>query len=123
MATNVAQDMFSSLKMSFLRILHKSTYNTNSVCNIRTGFGEKKELTYKHPVEGSINRRGSKIFGERCSFRKGGLRWSTVFHAKLLKDANCVLRLVHSKAGGVVFELYAEVSSNGAEILGSEGFM
>lgn len=47
--------------------------------------------------------------------------WSTMFHAKLLKDVDCILRLVHSEVGGVAFKLNSEISLNRAEVVGSEG--
>lgn len=46
-----------------------------------------------------------------------------MFHAKLLKDADCILRLVHSEAGEVTFKLDAEISLNRAEVFGSVGSM
>ena len=46
-----------------------------------------------------------------------------MLHAKLLKDVECVLSLMHSKAGRVALELHSEVSLNRTEIVGSEVLM
>jgi hypothetical protein len=62
MTTDITHDMLSHLKMGFLRTLHKFAYNANGMCNVGASFSEKKELTNKHPVEGSINRRGGGVF-------------------------------------------------------------
>ena len=46
-----------------------------------------------------------------------------MLYAKLLKDVECVLCLVHSKAGRVALELHSKVSLNRTEIVRLEVLM
>ena len=63
------------------------------------------------------------MFREEHAFGKGSLRWCAVLHSELLKNVECVLSLMHPKAGRVALELNSEVALNRTEVVGAEILM